>query len=229
MDPLIHNSLITIVALIYVFSVVGIMDYAVKKGFPQDISRKVVHIAAGSWLVFWPLYNANHWSKYLNITPALVWTILLIIKGLTALPDDKAVLTMTRTGDRKELLRGPLYFTIIMNLMGTYFFYSPIALTSMGLLGWGDGLAPLFGKKLGKHKYNLFVEKSIEGSAAFFIFGLFGAILFNSIFFDAINLPLIIICAVSAAIVEALSPKDIDNLLIPLVCIIVYFTGANYF
>lgn len=229
MDSLIHNTLITVAALIYVFAVVGIMDYAVKKGFPQDISRKVVHIAAGSWLIFWPLYDVNHWSKYFNITPALVWTFLLIIKGLTAKPDDKAVLTMTRKGDRKELLRGPLYFTLVMNLMGTYFFYTPIALTSMGLLGWGDGIAPLFGKKFGKHKYKFFVEKSIEGSAAFLFFGLFGAILFHSIFFNEINISLIIICTVTATIIEAFSPKDIDNLLIPLVCIIVYLTGANYF
>lgn len=35
---------------------------------------------------------------------------------------------MTRTGDRRELLKGPLYFTLVMNIMG--------ALLSMGFLGW---------------------------------------------------------------------------------------------
>lgn len=85
MNPVLQNIIVTIGGLVYVFGVVAIMDFAVKKGFPQDLSRKVVHIAAGSWLIFWPLYNPDHWTKYLNITPALIWTILLLIKGFTAL------------------------------------------------------------------------------------------------------------------------------------------------
>lgn len=223
MNPIYHNILITALGLVYVFGVVGIMDFAVKKSFPQDISRKVVHIAAGSWLIFWPLYDASHWTKYLNITPAFIWTILLLLKGFTARPDDKAVMTMTRTGDRSELLRGPLYFTLVMNIMGTVYFYLPTALTTMGLLGWGDGLAPVFGKKFGKHKFNFLSEKSIEGSVAFFVFGLFGALLFNFIFFRYIDYELIILCAFVTTLVEAFSPKDLDNILIPIAVLLVYY------
>ena len=228
MDPLLQNLLITFLGLAYVFGVVGIMDLAVKKGFPQDISRKIVHIAAGSWLIFWPLYNSLHWSKYLNVMPALIWTILLLIKGFTARPDDKAVLTMTRNGDRKELLRGPLYFTIVMNLMGTFFFYSPTALTTMGFLGWGDGLAPVFGKKFGKHKYNFVSEKSVEGSFAFLIFGLIGTILFYLLFAMPINLLFLIACAIMAMVTESLSPKDLDNILIPLICLVMHYILGNF-
>jgi len=222
MSPVLNNILITVLSLVYVFSVVGIMDFAVKKGFPQDISRKIVHIAAGSWIVFWLLYDPSHWTKYLNIVPALIWTLLLLIKGFTAKPDDEAVKTMTRTGDRKELLRGPLYFTIVMNVMGTLFFYSPLAMTTMGLLGWGDGLAPLFGKKFGKHKFNLVSEKSIEGSISFFIFGIAAAIGFNLLLVGSVIWFNVLICAVVVTIVEALSPKDLDNLLIPITCLILY-------
>ncbi len=227
MSPLIQNILVTMIGIVYVFSVVGIMDFAVKKGFSQDISRKVVHIAAGSWLIFWPLYDQSEWSKYLNITPAFIWTILLLIKGLSASPEDKAVKTMTRTGDRSELLKGPLYFTLIMNIMGTFYFYSPVALTSMGFLGWGDGLAPVFGKKFGNHKYKILVEKSVEGSIAFFIFGFLASLLFSFIFFRQIDIQLIFICAMLTTIIEAISPKDMDNILIPLCCLIVYFLFGN--
>lgn len=223
MNPLIHNSLITLIAVLYVFSVVGIMDYAVKKGFPKDISRKIVHIAAGSWMIFWPLYDQSDWTKYFNITPALIWTVLLLIKGTTASPDDKAVKTMTRTGDRNELLKGPLYFTMIMNIMGTVYFFSPVALTSMGFLGWGDGLAPIFGKRYGKHKYKILVEKSFEGSIAFFFFGSIAALVFHFLFSYTINIQLILICAVVTTFIEAISPKDLDNILIPLSCLAVYF------
>ncbi len=223
MNPVLQNIVVTIGGLIYVFGIVAIMDFVVKKGFPQDLSRKVVHIAAGSWLIFWPLYSPDHWTKYLNITPALIWTILLLIKGFTAKPDDQAVKTMTRTGDRRELLKGPLYFTLVMNIMGTIFFYSPGALLSMGFLGWGDGLAPVFGKRFGKHKYHIFSDKTIEGSIAFFCFGFLGALIFSLLFFGQINILLLVSTAVVTTVIEGFSPKDIDNILIPISAMIVYY------
>ena len=54
------------------------------------------------------------------------------------------------------------------------------------------------------------------------IFGFFGAVLFNFIFVDQINFMLIFIAAITATIFEALSPKDFDNLLIPVAIGVVY-------
>ncbi len=222
MNPVINNIIVTVIGVSYVFSVVGIMDFAVKKGFPQDISRKIVHVAAGSWLIFWPFYDQSDLTKYLNIFPALIWTVLLLIKGFTAGSNDKAVKTMTRTGDPKELLQGPLYFTLVMNIMGTLFFYTPLALTSMGLLGWGDGLAPVFGKRYGKHNYKIFAEKSIEGSIAFFVCGFFAAVLFQIMFFHSAEITIILICAILSTFIEAISPKNLDNIFIPISCFLIY-------
>lgn len=223
MSASVYNIIIAAVSVGYVFAVVAFMDFFVRKGFPQELSRKVVHIAAGSWLVFWIFFDQSNYSKYFNIAPAAIWAVLLLIKGFTAKEDDEAVKTMTRTGDKKELLRGPFYFTIVMIVMGTLFFYESVAAVSMGILGWGDGIAPLVGKKYGKHKYNFVTEKSYEGSLAFFLFGVFGACLFSYILFDEIYLKYIIICSVFTTFIEAVSPKDIDNILIPLACIFVYF------
>lgn len=221
MSPLINNIIIAILSLIYVFAVVGTMDKLVKRGFPPDLSRKIVHICAASWLLFWPLFDQTHSSKYLNIAPSFVWMILLAQKGFFAKPDDEAVRTMTRTGDRKELLKGPFYFTMIMNIFGTVYFFNPIAAVSMGILGWGDGLAPYFGQKYGTHKYNFVTGKSVEGSIAFVIFGFIGAILFSLVIFGEFNLIYILVSLAAAVIVEALSPKDMDNIFIPATCIII--------
>ncbi len=170
----------------------------------------------------WPFLDMLNWTKYLNIFPIAVWTILLLIKGLTAPPNDETIKTMTRTGDRKELLKGPFYFTIVMIFMGTIFLKTEVALTSMGLLGWGDGLAPIFGQKFGKHKYNFVTQKSLEGSLAFFVFGVLGAALFHMLVLGNINILNILICGVLATIVEALSPKDLDNFLIPGTSLLLY-------
>ncbi|MCF8240287.1 MAG: hypothetical protein K9J16_02800 [Melioribacteraceae bacterium] len=226
MSPALYNIIIAICSVVYVFAVVAVMDFLVRKGFPKDISRKVVHIAAGSWLVFWLLFDQTHWTKYLNVLPAFIWTVLLIVKGLTASPDDDAVKTMTRTGDRNELLRGPLYFTIVMNIMGTFYFNTALAATAMGFLGWGDGLAPVFGQKFGKHKYKIVTEKSIEGSLAFIVFGTLAAMLFNYIIIGYVDVSLILLCAAATTFAEAVSPRDLDNFLIPLACNFVFYFFA---
>jgi phytol kinase len=106
--------------------------------------------------------------------------------------------------------------------MGTLFFYTPLALTSMGLLGWGDGLAPVFGKRFGKHKYSIFTEKSVAGSIAFFVCGFFAAVLFQILFFHSADLTTILACAVFTTIIEAVSPKNLDNIFIPITCLCIY-------
>lgn len=222
MIPFFQNIIVTVVAFIYVFGIVWVMDFLVKKGFPQDLSRKVVHIAAGSWLIFWLFYDSSHWTKYLNISPAFLWTLLLLQKGFFAKEDDQAVKTMTRTGDRKELLKGPLYFTIVMNLFGTVYYGSNLAFYAMGFLTWGDGLAPVVGSRFGKHKFFILSQKSFEGSTTFLFFGIVGTLIFHLIFGINVDWIFLAICAIISTLIEALSPKDLDNILIPLTILILY-------
>ncbi len=230
LDPLIWNIFTTFLVLVYIMSIIKFMDILVSKGFPQDISRKIIHIAAGSWVIFWPIYYGEHWSYVLNIAVAFMWTVLFLVKGFTAKPDDPAVKTMTRTGDPKELLKGPLFFTLVMNTLGIFFFMQYAAVITMAILGWGDGLAPVFGKYYGKHKYRLLGnEKSIEGSLGMFIFSIIGALILTFIVrpfgmpSDVVSLLInIVLISVIATIVEALSPAYVDNLLIPFVTMICY-------
>lgn len=217
-----YNIIISGISVIYVFTVVALMDVAVKKGFAPDLSRKVIHIAAGSWILFWYFFEDSSLTKYLNILPAVIWSVLLIVKGLSSGKDDEAVKTMTRTGDPKELLKGPFYFTLIMIISGTIFYKTDVAMASIGILAFGDGLAPIAGSRFGKLKYNLVTEKTIEGSLTFFIAGFIGAVLFTYLLSGTFDTELILICTIACTIVEALSPKDIDNILIPITCLIIF-------
>ncbi len=232
LEPLIWNIICTFFVLIYIMSIIKFMDILVVRGFPQDVSRKIVHIAAGSWVIFWPLYYEAHWSYILNIAVAFMWTILFLVKGLTASPDDTAVKTMTRTGDPKELLKGPLFFTLVMDVLGIFFFMKYSAVVTMAILGWGDGLAPVFGKYYGKRKYELLGnEKSFEGSLGMLIFGIIGSLILVSII-NPIGKPVsiqglfldIVLISLIATFVEAISPADIDNLLIPFVTMLYYLS-----
>jgi phytol kinase len=212
-----HNALVTLLTFVYVFSVPPLMDYLVTNhNLPRDISRKITHICAGSAIMFLPLYIGGDWSHFLNITVFAVWTVLLIQKGLFAADDDQAVKTMTRTGDKRELLKGTLYFVIVAMICGTLYYKQPAGVMAMAMLGWGDGLAPIIGTRYGKIKYHILSDKSVEGSLAFLVGSLCAGLFFVHLIvpesFDATK---IIIIALIATVVEGVSPKEVDNLTIP--------------
>jgi phytol kinase len=217
-----HNALVMLLTFVYVFSVPPLMDYLVTNhGLPRDISRKITHICAGSVIIFLPLFIDGHWSHYLNVTVFAVWTILLIQKGLFAAEDDQAVKTMTRTGDKRELLKGTLYFVIVAMICGTLYYKRLEGVLAMAILGWGDGLAPVIGTRFGKMKYHVLSDKSVEGSLAFLVgsvaAGLFFVKLILPDMFDPFQ---IIAVSIVATIVEGLSPKEVDNLTIPLAVVL---------
>ena len=217
-----HNALVTLLTFVYVFSVPPLMDYLVTNhALPRDISRKITHICAGSAIVFLPLYIDTGWSHYLNITVFAVWTVLLIQKGLFAADDDQAVKTMTRTGDKRELLKGTLYFVIVAMICGTLYYKQFPGVLAMAILGWGDGLAPIIGTRYGKLKYRVLSDKSVEGSLAFLVGSIFAGLFFVWLIvpelFDAGK---IVTIALIATVVEGVSPKEVDNLTIPFAVIV---------
>jgi phytol kinase len=225
-NPLVGNLIATALTFVYVFGLVALLNICVLKfGLPQDISRKITHIGAGSVIGFLPLYNDFHWSKYLNVTIFVVWIFLLIQKGFFAKPDDEAVNIMTRTGDKSELLKGPLYFVIVATLCGTLFYKTFPGILAMATLGWGDGVAPIIGTYYGRFKYKVFSNKSWEGSLSMFVFAFVASVFFVWLIIPSqLNIIRILLLAFLAAVVEGCSPKEVDNILIPVAVIV----AANF-
>jgi phytol kinase len=229
-----------IVMMVYIQGIIILMEKLVKSGrLSPDLSRKVVHIAAGSFVWVWLFMDpSDDWSYAFNIAVPFLFFLTFLYKGLM-LPegtDDKDVIAMTRTGNPRELLRGTLYFTIVMMIAGTLLFGSWAGMLMMAIVGWGDGIAPYIGKRWGTHTYKIPLgrEKTIEGSIGVLIFSIVGSLIFLVLLgivggpldaSDAVladpgeELPMIIfvivILAVVAMVIEALSPADVDNLLIP--------------
>ena len=222
MNPFIQNIIITAITFIYVFGLVAVMNFCVSRlNLPQDISRKVTHIGAGSLIGFLALYNDLHWSKYLNVTIFVVWIILLIQKGLFASDEDEAVKTMTRNGDKAELLKGPLYFVIVATICGTLFYKTFPGIMAIATLGWGDGIAPIVGSRYGRLKYEVLSNKSVEGSLSMLIVAFAASTFFVWLIIPTeLNILRIFLLCVVATVVEACSPKEIDNILIPSVVIL---------
>ena len=156
-------------------------------------------------------------------------TVQFILVGTGILKDQSAVDAMSRTGDRREILRGPLYYGIVFVLLTIlYWVNSPVGMIALMLMCGGDGLADIFGRRFGAVKIPWNRQKSWAGSAAMFLGGLIfaAAILIPFILLGyfpnplSAYLPGLFLIALLATLVESLPIKDLDNLTITLVAII---------
>jgi dolichol kinase len=137
-------------------------------------------MTAGAWIIFWPLFEREHWTWRLNVMVPAIYTVQLFVKGLIIRdPNDIDVQTMTRTGNPAELLNGPIFFSSIMTVVGLSFFRQTMGVVIMSCLGFGDGVAPLLGYYLPFGYYPTFPfgpndRKTVSGSLGFFVASVIG-------------------------------------------------------
>jgi phytol kinase len=220
-EPLYQNIAACLATLIYVKGVVGACDAAVTaRVLPSDISRKIVHCAAGAWCLFWPFFNEDHWTWQLNVAIPAVYSVQLAVKGgIIQDPNDPDVKTMSRSGRPIELCQGPLLFALGMLYTGLYQFKTTTGIYIMAAMGFGDGIAPLVGKRFPFGYYRTFGQgqyKTVSGSIGMFLATLMGVIIFHA----GIGAPAVLHTteilgmAVVATLAEAVGGKW-DNPLIP--------------
>lgn len=237
LSELAWNGVVTVGTVAYAVTLVGVCEALVSRRILSSaISRKILHLGAASWIIFWPLYvvsdddddggdGSSSWSWKLNVALPAVKGVVMLVKGaLIRDPNDKDVRSMSRSGNPTELLYGPLQFTAVMTTLGLVFFRHPVACLVMGTLGVGDGCAPLFA---GKHKYKTVDGsgiKSVEGSLVVFAGSILGYYVYSWIVTALPLLPLsaVVLCAAVAAVVEGLTPSDLDNITIPVTMYFMY-------
>jgi len=226
-----NNILALIVTFVVALLWLRINDYAAERGWVDThLSRKLIHIGTGPLFVLcWLLFNDEKINRYLAALVPLLFTLQFLMIGIGVIKDEASVKAMSRTGDRREILRGPLYYGIIFVILTiVYWRDSPIGIIALMLLCGGDGLADIFGRKWGIKKLFWNKQKSYAGMAGMLVGGwLLSAMIVW--FFSAAGifqkpmgelvLPLIIISMVSA-IVETLPFKNVDNLTITLTSVI---------
>lgn len=221
-DPLSNNiggALLTVVYVKVVMEVAGVLRERFGKA---EESRKFIHIAAASWIMFWPLFDVTHWSWRLNVLVPAVMSLKLFYKGaILADPNDEDVQNMSRSSSPSELLYGPLQFTFLMVWLGLYEFMTEEAVVIMAAVGIGDGIAPLIGQRYGRHRYCMPLGnvKTVEGSVCGVFLGtVFGCYLYPYVVgFPILPLRIILTFGGMAAVVEGTSPGNFDNVMVPLV------------
>jgi len=228
-----------VVALIITFVValawLRINDYLAHRGWVEShLSRKIIHIGTGPlFVVCWLLFNDNPINKYLAALVPLAFTLQFLLIGTGVIKDDASVKAMSRSGDRREILKGPLYYGIIFVIMTiVYWKSSPIGIIALMLMCGGDGFADIFGRLWGSQRILWNKAKTWAGSLGMLLGGWIFSVAIIWIFTAAglFSLPIqtylvpITIIAIAGTFVESLPLRDVDNITITLTAVILgYF------
>ena len=210
------------------------MDFAAHRGWiSSDLSRKIIHMGTGPifvlcWLLFTDQAGSGMFSsgaRFLAALVPLVITAQFVLVGTGLIRDEAAVRAMSRTGDRREILRGPLiYGLVFVTLTILYWRHSPIGMVALMLMCGGDGLADILGRRFGKAPLPWNRRKTWAGSLGMFLGGwMFAAGILAAYVAAGIfpgswlsYLPAVSLISIVGTLVESLPLTDIDNLTITL-------------
>jgi phytol kinase len=222
------NSLIALaITFVLALAWLRLINFAAHQDWiSSDLSRKIIHMGTGPLFVLcWLLFPNTPGARYLAAFVPLAITAQFILVGAGFLRDEAAVRAMSRTGDRREILRGPLYYGIIFILVTVLFWReTPAGIVALMLMCGGDGLADILGRRFGKTKLPWNPVKSWIGSLGMLLGGwtfaaaILAVYLASNTFQGTLNtyLPAVTLIALVGTGVETLPLHDVDNITVTL-------------
>jgi CDP-diglyceride synthetase len=205
---------------VYFKIAIEVVCYFRVRGYHKD-SRHVLHMVFSSLVIFWPLFDLSDWSWRLNALVPAVMVSRLVYKGaILGDPNDPDVQNLSLSSTPSDLLFGPVQFAGVLVWLGWYEFMTEEA-AIIAAFGLGDALAPMIGKRFGRHNFQLPLGsvKTIEGS----VVGVFlGTVTGCYLYLYMMGIPLlplrmILAYAGIASVAEGTSLGNIDNIVTPVV------------
>ncbi len=213
---------------LYIIAIILITS-KIKDRIPVNFSRKFLHIMIGNFIFVIPFFTLRNFPlnfPFFVASPFILVTFLFSPASPVDLSSKISGLAEVTGGGHKY---GLVLYAISYSLLALFFSTKPYVIAA-GILpmAYGDAAASLVGQRIGRHKYDIFGMKSLEGSAAMFtvcISGLMACVLFFSYLYP-ISIPAFALASLGAAAVattcEALTPKGFDNLTVPLLSALVF-------
>ncbi len=225
-----NNFLALVITFTLSLAWLRLMDCAAQRGWIESrLSRKIIHIGTGPLFVLcWLLFKDTSEARWLAALVPFVITVQFALIGLGVIKDEASVKAMSRSGDRREILRGPLFYGIVFVVLTIlYWKDSPIGMTALMLMCGGDGLADILGRGLESPKLPWNKNKSWAGSLGMFLGGWILAAFILGMFMLAgiLRGPLagslapITLIALAGTLVESLPLKDVDNITVTLAAV----------
>ncbi len=205
--------------VVYVFGLLGLAEVLRRKlGYESDFTRKVIHIGVGmlSWIL--PFIFSQPWPFLLACFGFAILNFLDWRFGF---------FRAMASSNRQNL--GTVYFPIAAAAVAYIFWDTPpIMVASLMPLTLGDGLAPVIGKKFGRHEYRIHNSvRTMEGSIGFFLVTAIGVWLTLWIMpgnpeltsLEAVAPALVV--ALATSLVESVSIWGVDNLTVTATAMII--------
>ncbi|MEM3179527.1 MAG: SEC59/DGK1/VTE5 family protein [Archaeoglobaceae archaeon] len=206
------NDLIPLLAVyFYVGFLVLISERAIKN---ELIGRKFLHIMVGNIAFLLPFFESREVMTFLAAFPFVILTFFM--------SPYSPIRIQSKTTLSGHAL-GLFYYSIAWTILA-FFLFERCDAISMGIvaMSYGDGFASLIGTKYGKRKFSIFgATKSLEGSLAMFLasVAMFAVI---QLYYGAEMSILILLLALIATIIEAITPKGLDNLSVSIAIALLY-------
>jgi len=214
-----------------------VFDFLTTRGWLEGgLSRKLIHVSSGSlFMLTWLLFSSSTEARYFAAAVPLLQGFRVVAIGTGLVTSYTSVRSMSRKGDRRELLGGPLFYIVVTALVTVIFWRtSPVGVTALSLMVGGDGIADIVGRRFGKGNplpLPFDTSKSFAGSAAMFLGG-YGLALCLTLLFNCMEYMdleagaaawRLAVIAAAATVVEALPVGDFidDNITVPLTALVV--------
>ncbi|XP_028793241.1 probable phytol kinase 1, chloroplastic isoform X1 [Neltuma alba] len=175
-EDLLHDAGATVAVLVGGYALVfAFNDLTRREVLQQNLSRKLVHMLSGLLFVAsWPIFSNSIGARYFAAFVPLVNCFRLVVNGLSLTSDEGLIKSVTREGQPRELLRGPLYYVLMLMLCSLIFWRnSPVGVVSLAMMCGGDGIADIIGRRFGSVKIPYNKNKSLAGSISMLAFGSF--------------------------------------------------------
>ena len=208
------------VAFVYIYvAILLIITEKLLSKYPE-VSRKVLHIMVGNVAFILPIFVTREIMAFIAAGPFIFFTFLM-----SPYTPIKSIRGKTSTAGHGM---GLVYYSITWTILA-YLFFDNMVVIAIGIfaMSYGDGFASVIGQRFGKKKFNVFGDKkSYAGSAAMFIFTFIMmnvALLYYNISITFYILLVLAFIALLVTIVEALTPRGLDNLTVPFATVFLYW------
>jgi len=214
------NGDIAGVLLVYIYvAILLITTEKILDKYPE-FSRKFLHIMTGNIAFLLPIFKTAEVMAFGAAAPFIILTFLM--SPYTPIKKIRGRTSAAGHG------MGLVYYSITWTILA-YLFFDNMVVIAIGILAmsYGDGFASIIGIRFGKKRYNVFGDKkSYMGSFAMFVFTFIAtiiALLYYNIPITYFVILVLLLIALVAAVVEGLTPKGLDNLTVPFVCVLIYW------
>ena len=220
---IITNLVLLILCYLYILTII-VIAVRIDHKFPKNLRRKFLHIMIGNFVYIIPFFTFTNFPAnfpFFVASPFILLTLSASPASPFNLKNKISGLSDITTGGHKF---GLILYAISYTILAFFFSAKPyIIIAGILPMAFGDAAASLFGQKRGRHLFNIFSKKSLEGTTAMFTIT-FVSVTLSLLFFSYLcpfSTSTLILAsfgvAALATATEALTPKGIDNLTVPLI------------